>query len=110
MNQTNLRLVFPALFFLILIIGLGCSSNKAFKSGITYACDEGKSFVVEFYEKVDIAFLTTPGKTFSLHRMPSASGEKKYTDGNTNLWIKGESAFVETNGRTEFKNCSVKPK
>lgn len=109
MSQNNLRLACLALFFLILTIGLGCSSNKAFKSGITYACDEGKSFVVEFYERVDIAFLTTPGKTFYLHRMSSASGTK-YSDGNTTLWIKGENAFVQTNGRTEFNNCSVKPK
>lgn len=65
--------------------------------------------MVEFYEKVDIVFLTTPGKTFPLHRMPSASGTK-YSDGNTTFWIKGESVFVETNGRIEFNNCSVKPK
>jgi len=109
MNQINLRLACLALFLLILTIGLGCSSGKAFKSGITYACDDGKSVAVEFYEKVDIAFLTTPGKTFYLHRMPSASGIK-YSDGNTILWIKGESTFVEIDGRTEFKNCSVKPK
>ncbi len=109
MSQINLRLVCLPLFFLILTIGFGCSSGKAFKSGITYACDEGRSFVAEFYEKVDIVFLMTPGKTFSLHRMPSASGAK-YSDGNTTLWIKGDTAFVETNGRAEFKNCSVKPK
>ncbi len=65
--------------------------------------------MVESYENVDIVFLTTPGKTFYLHRVPSASGVK-YSDGNTTLWIKGGSAFVETDGRTEFENCSVKPK
>ena len=108
MNRINLRLCL-AILILILAIGFGCSSNKAFKSGITYNCDEGRSFVVEFYEKVDIVFLTVPGKTFSLHRMPSASGTK-YSDGNTTFWIKGESVFVETNGRIEFNNCSPKPK
>jgi len=108
MNQSTLRLVCLALFLFMLTI-FGCSSGKAFKSGITYKCDEGRSFAVEFYEKVDIVFLTVPGKTFSLHRMPSASGVR-YSDGNTTLWIKGGSAFVETNGRTEFNNCSVKPK
>lgn len=64
---------------------------------------------MEFYEKTDIVFLMVPGKTFYLHRMPSASGAR-YSDGNTTLWIQGESAFVETNGRTEFKNCSAKRK
>jgi membrane-bound inhibitor of C-type lysozyme len=95
--------------FIILTVVLGCSSDKAFKSGITYTCDERKSFVLELYENVDIAFLTLPGKRFYLHRMPSASGVK-YSDGSTTLWIKGQNASVQTEGRTEFKNCSVKPK
>jgi membrane-bound inhibitor of C-type lysozyme len=102
-------LVSLALFILIFITVLGCSSSKAFKSGVTYACDEGKSFALELYENVDIAFLTLPGKRFYLHRMPSASGVK-YSDGNTTLWIKGQNASVEMEGETEFKNCSVKPK
>ena len=109
MNQNNLRWVFLAPFILILTIVLGCSSGKAFKSGITYACDDGKSLVLELYENVDIAFLTVPGKRFYLHRMPSASGVK-YSDGNTTLWIKGQNASVEVEGQTELKNCSVIPK
>ena len=95
--------------FLMLTIVFGCSSDKAFKSGVTYTCDEGKSLVLELYENVDIAFLTVPGKRLYLHRMPSASGVK-YSDGNTTLWIKGQNASVEIEGQTEFKNCSVKPK
>ena len=109
MNQNNSRLVSLVLFVLILTIAFGCSSNKAFKSGIIYVCDEGKSFVVELYESVDIAFLTISGKRFYLYRIPSESGTK-YSDGKTTLWIKGQNAFVEIDGQTEFKNCSVKPK
>jgi len=109
MNQSNSRLVCLALFILILTTAFGCSSHKAFKSGVTYTCDERKSFVVELYENVDIAFLTTPGKRFYLHRVSSASGTK-YSDGDTTLWIKGQTAFVEIDGQAEFKNCSVKPK
>ena len=109
MNQSNPRLASLVLLILSLIIGFGCSSNKAFKSGVTYTCDERKSFVVELYENVDIAFLTIPGKRFYLHRMPSESGTK-YSDGDTTLWIRGKLASVEIGGRTEFKNCSVKSK
>ena len=109
MNHNNSRLVCLVLFLLMFAI-FGCSSGKPlFKSGIIYQCDERRSFVAEFYENVDIVFLTTREKTFYLHRMPSASGVK-YGDGNTTFWIKGDTAFVETNGRTEFENCSVKPK
>jgi membrane-bound inhibitor of C-type lysozyme len=93
----------------MLTVVLGCSSNKAFKSGITYTCDGGKSFVVELYEQADIAFLTISLKRFYLHRMPSKSGTK-YSDGNVTLWIIEQSAFVEIEGQTEFKNCSIKPK
>jgi membrane-bound inhibitor of C-type lysozyme len=109
MNKGNARSVCLVLAILVLNAGFGCSHHKAFKPGVTYTCDEGKSFVVEPYENVDITFLTTPGKRFYLHRVPSASGTK-YSDGNTILWIKGQTAFVEIDGKTEFKNCSVKPK
>jgi membrane-bound inhibitor of C-type lysozyme len=95
--------------FLILTIVFGCSSDKAFKSGVTYTCDEGKSFELELFESVDIAFLTLPGRRFYLYRRSSAQGVK-YSDGDTTLWIKGQNASVEMEGRTEFKNCSVKPK
>jgi membrane-bound inhibitor of C-type lysozyme len=93
----------------MLTIVFGCSSDKAFRSGVTYTCDEGKSFLLELYENVDIAFLTVPGKRCYLHRMPSASAVK-YSDGNTTLWIKGQNASIKIEGQTEFKNCSVKPK
>jgi membrane-bound inhibitor of C-type lysozyme len=109
MNQGNPRLVSLALFILILTIVLGCSSGKAFKSGVTYTCNGGKSFVLELYENVDIAFLMVPGRRFYMHRMPSASWVK-YSDGNTTLWIKGQTASIEIEGQTEFENCSVKPK
>ena len=109
MNKGSSRLVCLVLFILILTTAFGCSSNKAFKSGITYTCDGGKSFVVELYEQADIAFLTVSPKRFYLHRMSSESGTK-YSDGNTTLWIKGQSAFVEIDGQTEFKNCAGKPK
>lgn len=109
MNQGN----FQSVCFVWIILGMtaafGCSSHKAFKSGVIYTCDEKKSFVVELYENVDIAFLTIPGKRFYLHRMPSESWTK-YSDGETTLWIKGQTASVEIGGRTEFKNCLVKPK
>jgi membrane-bound inhibitor of C-type lysozyme len=92
----------------MLTIVFGCSFNKAFKSGVTYTCDGGKSFVLELYESVDLAFLTVPGKRFYLHRMPSPSGVK-YSDGKTTLWMKGQTVSVEIEGQTEFENCLVKP-
>ncbi len=109
MSLNNLRLACLAPLFLIVAIGFGCSSGKAFKSETTYKCDDGKSFVAEFYERVDIAYLGVSGKTYLLHRIPSTSGIR-YSDGSTTFWIRGNSAFVETNGRTEFNNCSAKPK
>jgi len=109
MNQGNPRLMSLVLLMLSLILWFGCSSNKALKSGVAYTCDDRKSFVVELYENVDIAFLTVPGKRFYLHRMPSESGTK-YSDGDATLWIRGQTASVEIRGRTEFKNCLAKPK
>ena len=109
LRQGNPRWVLLVLFILIPTIVLGCSSGKAFKSGVTYTCDGGKSFELELYESVDIAFLTVPGRRFSLHRMPSGA-RVKYSDGKTTLWLKGQTASVEIEGQTGFENCSVKPK
>jgi membrane-bound inhibitor of C-type lysozyme len=98
-----------AFFILVFTIVFGCS-GKAFKPGITYRCDGGKIFVVEVYEKIDMAFLKVEEKrTFYLPRVPSASGAK-YSEGNVTLRIEGDKASVEIDGQTEFKNCSVKPK
>jgi membrane-bound inhibitor of C-type lysozyme len=107
MNQSSWLVSFLVLN-LICIIVLGCSSDRAFKSGITYTCDDGKIFVVELYDKVDIAFLNINKKRFYLPRVASDSGAK-YSEGNVTLWIKGKGASVEIEGRSEFKNCTVKP-
>ncbi len=64
--------------------------------------------MVELYEKVDLALLKISQKRFYLPRVPSESG-MKYSDEKVTLWIKGKNAFVEIEGQTEFKNCSVKP-
>jgi membrane-bound inhibitor of C-type lysozyme len=109
MKQSGLRLVPLALCFLVLTIVLGCSSGKAFKSGVTYTCDEGKIIVVEVYEKADMALLKIEKKRFYLPRVPSASGTK-YSEGKVTLWIEGQTASVEIEGQTEFENCFVKPK
>ena len=60
-------------------------------------------------QQVDIAFLKIEEKRFYLPRVASESG-KKYSDGGTTLWLKGQSGSVETEGRSEFENCPVKPK
>jgi membrane-bound inhibitor of C-type lysozyme len=109
MNQNNSRLVWVALVVLMLAIVLGCSSDKVFKSGITYTCDGGKSFVLEVYEQVDMAFVKVEGKRFYLPRVASESG-KKYSDGSATLWLEGQSASFEIEGQTDFKNCAMKVK
>jgi membrane-bound inhibitor of C-type lysozyme len=93
----------------IIIIAFGCSYEKVFKSGIIYKCDDGKIFVVEIYEKVDMAILKIEERRYVLPRVSSPSGTK-YKEGNVTLWIEGEKASIEIEGRTEFKNCTVKPK
>lgn len=109
MNQNNHGLLSLALFIVIIIIAFGCSNDKVFKLGIAYKCDDGKSFVVELYEKVDIVILKIEEKKYVLPRVPSPSGTK-YREGNVTLWIEGEKASIEIEGRTEFKNCLVQPK
>jgi membrane-bound inhibitor of C-type lysozyme len=108
MNQRNWLVSF-LLFGLLLTAVFGCSSDQAFKAGVAYTCNGGKSFVVEAYEEVDIAFLKVGEETFYLPGVASESG-KKYSDGCTTLWLKGQDASVEPEGRSQFKNCTRNPK
>jgi len=109
MNHRNYGLLSLALLLLIIIIAFGCSNDKVFRLGTMYKCDDGKSFVVELYDKVDIAILKMEEKRYVLPRVSSPSGTK-YQEGNVTLWIEGGKASVEIEGRNEFKNCLVQPK
>jgi membrane-bound inhibitor of C-type lysozyme len=109
MNKNNSGLLSLALFMVIIIITFGCSNDKLFKPGLLYKCDDGKSFIVEVFEKVDMAILKIEERRYFLPRVPSSSGTK-YSEGNVTFWVEGDKASVEIGGRTEFKNCLVTTK
>jgi membrane-bound inhibitor of C-type lysozyme len=72
-----------------------------------YQCEGGQSFTVEFVDKAELALFTLNGKTLKLPHALSGSGAR-YSDGHTTLWIKGDGAFVEVDGKIIIKDCIVK--
>jgi membrane-bound inhibitor of C-type lysozyme len=70
----------------------------------SYLCEDGKSFTLEIDTKEDCVLLTLDGKPMKLPRVVSASGAR-YSNGKTIVWLKGNEAFIEMNGKIIIKNC-----
>jgi putative lipoprotein len=76
------------------------TTPKAF----AYDCDE-LAFTVRIAEDTAQVFL--PDRSFTLPRVPAASGAK-YRDGATVFWSKGDEALLEV-GDVTYRNCSSNP-
>lgn len=74
---------------------------------LTYQGDGGYTFVVEFLPSADSVLLIMAEKTLRLTQVPAASGAK-YSDGRTVFWSKGEEAFLEVDGKIQYRGCKVK--
>jgi membrane-bound inhibitor of C-type lysozyme len=72
-----------------------------------YRCEGGQSFTVEFIDNAEFALFTLKNQTLKLPHALSGSGAR-YSDGHTTLWIKGDGAFVEVDGKIILKDCQVK--
>jgi membrane-bound inhibitor of C-type lysozyme len=72
-----------------------------------YQCEGGQSFTVEFIDNAEFALFTLKNQTLKLPHALSGSGAR-YSDGHTTLWIKGDGAFVEVDGKIILKDCRVK--
>jgi membrane-bound inhibitor of C-type lysozyme len=107
----------PVAVLLLLAFVLACSQKEgpaparqplgAPHKTFVYRCEGGQSFTVEFVDKAEVALFTLDGKTLKLPHALSGSGAR-YSDGHTTLWIKGDGAFVEVDGKIVIKDCTVK--
>ena len=70
----------------------------------SYLCEDGKRFTLEFDSKEDCVLLILDGKPIKLPRVISASGSR-YSDGKTTVWLKGDEAIIEIDGKIIMKNC-----
>ncbi|AEB09075.1 MliC family protein [Desulfobacca acetoxidans] len=75
-------------------------SSKVFN----YLCEDGKSFTLTLLPDEDSVLLTLEGKPMKLPRVVSASGDR-YSNGRTSVWLKGNEAFIEIDGKIIIKNC-----
>jgi membrane-bound inhibitor of C-type lysozyme len=69
-----------------------------------YLCEDGKSFTLELNTKEDCVLLTLEDKPIKLPRVVSGSGAR-YSNGRTTVWLKGQEAFIEMDGKMIIKNC-----
>jgi membrane-bound inhibitor of C-type lysozyme len=111
----NLTLVLT-IVFLSLTLVLACGQKeepaKTKKPIITtgmlvFHCENDKSFTVKFDAKGESVLLQMDDKSIRLPHVPSGSGAK-YSDGRTIVWMKGDEAFVEVNGKIILKDCKIR--
>ncbi len=79
----------------------------------TFACERGKKIDVVFYfaDKPMADVTLSDGRSYLLSQGMSASGARYVNPGESFvLWIKGDTAFIEENGKRTFDGCVVRQK
>lgn len=71
---------------------------------IDYQCENGRTMRVERAADARAARATMGDRTWTLNRVESASQEK-YSDGGTSLYLDGEIAMIESDGRVLGGKC-----
>jgi membrane-bound inhibitor of C-type lysozyme len=109
--------IFLIVMLLLLTFVLACGQKEepasahqqatAAQKTFVYRCEGGQSFTVEFIDNAEFALFTLNNQTLKLPHALSGSGAR-YSDGHTTLWIKGDGAFVEVDGKIILKDCRVK--
>ena len=75
-----------------------------FPERVSYKCENGRMFVVEFAPSGETAMLTLDGRGYRLAKVPSAT-QAKYSDGRVTLWLDGETALAEVGVTSVGRAC-----
>ena len=96
-------------FFYVLIILLisysGCSKLKS--KTFEFICPDGVHLKISYSENGEKATLIYEKKKYELERTISASGAR-YSDGHLIFWNKGDTAFIEIDGKKIHQDCDLK--
>ncbi|MBK6396618.1 MAG: MliC family protein [Betaproteobacteria bacterium] len=71
---------------------------------IEYACEDGRTMRVERAAGATSATVSLGGNRWTLPRVESAAQEK-YAQASTALYLEGDIAFIESDGRVLGGNC-----
>jgi membrane-bound inhibitor of C-type lysozyme len=96
----NSRASFPALILFSIIVGGSASAGA--QTFLTFHCGDGTEFVAAFYRGTRSAYLQLDGKSMTLPRRTSLSGER-YSAGDITLRVREHSATL-SRGRYLSRN------
>jgi len=92
----------------VLLAGCAGVEDTVLPSRIDYACANKKVLQVARAQDARSAAAVIDGKQVVLSRADSAAQEK-YTDGRYTLYLDGERAMLEDQGRVLYGPCSAGP-
>ncbi len=87
--------------------------NRPKELKATFVCEQGKKVDVVFYfaENPMADVTLSDGRSYLLSQGMSASGARYVNpDESFVLWIKGDTAFIEENGKRTFDGCIMRQK
>lgn len=106
--------LFLTIFFIIIAvlagIRLSFDSDRQKELKATFVSQQGKKIEVSFFfaERPMADVMLNDGRSFLLYQGLSASGARYVNpDESFVLWIKGETAFIEENGKRTFDGLHI---
>jgi len=91
----------------VMLAGCGGVETTVLPARIEYACADNRTLVVERSADAKSAAIVVDGRTVQLTRGESAAQEK-YAAGRYALYLDGEKAMVEDDGRILYSGCASK--
>ena len=97
--------VLPTVTALLVLAGCATGvSQTVLPERVDYTCGGGKTLQVARAPDAHAAAVLVEGRTVTLRRADSAAQEK-YSDGDYSLYLDGERAMLEFQGRVLFGPC-----
>ena len=75
--------------------------------GVTYTCDDGKTFFAMFSEDREQSFVRTDDETYELVLVASDGDELEYQDGDGVQLTIDDDNHLAIPGHDDFENCDT---
>lgn len=94
-----------ALPLFVMLLASGCAITGKYPERVAYACDEGKTFVMQYSPTRDAALIEIAPLRFNLVRESTEPGGERFGCGMLTVEERHGTRQVLTEGRVTHQNC-----